>query len=371
MHVRRLAVVWLLVLLVSGCGRSPAPVAKPESSQNADTLTKPVQLLPSQKQYLVIEAVGTSESGEVLALPGRVAFRSQANSVVGATVAGRVVAQLVRAGERVQAGAPVLTIESADASSTRIAVDQAATRLASAESLHRRVSEMVEKGVGLESERHEAEARLKEARAEHERARQAAALIGAGRGSLVTVRAPVNGVVMSIRVAVGATVAPGGEPLLELGDPSQLQLVAQVSESDMRRIAVGQEADAEFPALAARIGARVESISPRIDPESRRAQVYLTLAKRIDGLQAGMLAQVALRVSNDSTISLPVSAVLVKDGKRRVVYVENPDGAFAVRDVEIGRNRDGRVVVLKGLTAGEKVVVRGALLLDAQAELML
>jgi cobalt-zinc-cadmium efflux system membrane fusion protein len=232
---------------------------------------------------------------------------------------------------------------------------------------------MVEKGVGLESEKQEAESRLKEARAEQERARQAVALIGAGQGNRVTVRAPTNGVVMSIRVAVGATVAPGGEPLLELGDPSMLQVVAQVSESDARRLAVGQQAEVELPALAAKVNARVESLGPRVDPESRRAQAYLALAKRVDGMQAGMLAQITVRVGNerDSEILLPVSAVLIKDGKRRVVYVEKSDGKFEVRDVETGRNRDGRVVILKGINAGDRVVVRGALLLDTQAEQML
>ena len=219
----------------------------------------------------------------------------------------------------------------------------------------------------------EADARVKEARAENERARQAVALIGAGQGNRVTVRAPANGVVLSIRVAVGTTVVPGGEPLLELGDPSMLQVMALVPESDAQRLTVGQPAEVELPALSAKVDARVESLSPRLDPESRRAQVYLSFAKHINGLQAGMLAQVAVRVrhAGDSEISLPVSAVLIKDGKRRVVYVEKTDGQYAVRDVETGRNRDGRVVILKGVAAGDRVVVRGALLLDTQAEQML
>ena len=84
-----------------------------------------------------------------------------------------------------------------------------------------------------------------------------------------------------------------------------------------------------------------------------------------------MLAQVALDAGRDAAIIVPVSAVLIKDGKRRVVYVEDGGGNFAVRDVVLGRNRDGRVAVLKGLNPGERVVVRGALLLDTQAELLL
>ena len=100
-------------------------------------------------------------------------------------------------------------------------------------------------------------------------------------------------------------------------------------------------------------------------------QVYLGPMKRVEGLQAGMLAQVALTAGSDAAIVVPVSAVLIKDGKRRVVYIEQPEGNFAARDVVLGRNHEGRVAILKGLNPGDRVVVRGALLLDTQAELLL
>jgi len=360
----------LCVSLVS-CGKNAEHNAPAAKSAAPHASAKSATLSAAQKQFLTIEAVGAAPGGEALVLPGRVTFRPQAQSAIGATVAGRVVSQLARVGEVVKAGAPLIVIESVDASAARGALDVAATRLAAAETVYRRNVEMVDKGVGLELEKHEAEARLKEARAEHERARHAVTLIGAGQGNRVTVRAPTNGVVMAIRVAVGATVAPGGEPLLELGDPSQLQVVAQVTESDARRLRVGQAAEVELPSLALKESARVESLGQRVDAESRRAQAYLTLARRVDGLQAGMLAHITVRVGNDSEIALPVSAVLIKNGKQRVVYVEKPDGAFEAREVEIGRNRDGLVVILKGVAAGERVVMRGALLLDTQAEQML
>lgn len=364
-----MAVVCAVVL--AGCGERVTPEVKANAESKPGGSEKGIPVTTAQKQFLTIEPVGGSQTADVLSIPGRATFRPQAQSAVGATVAGRVIMLHVRAGEVVKAGAPVLTIESADASATRATLDLAGARLAAAEVFLRRNVEMVEKGVGLEHERQEAELRLKEARTEFERARQAAGLIGADKSGRVTVKAPRNGVVVAIRVVAGATVAPGGEPLLELGDPSQLQIVAQVAESDLNRIAIGQQAEVEIPGLHARVAAKVEAISPRVEAESRRMQVYLTLAKRVDGLQAGMLAQVVLRTGTDSAISLPVTAVLVKDGKRRVVYVEKPDGAFEARDVETGRNRDGQVVILKGLAAGEKVVVRGALLLDTQADLLL
>lgn len=360
-----------LSTLEAGCNKEPAADAAPASKTSPGAGAPSARITDAQKQFITIEAVAASRTVDVLALPGRVTFRPQAQSAVGATAAGRVVAVLVQAGQVVKAGTPLLTIESADAGAARATLDQAVTRLGSAESVFRRQVEMVEKGVGLEFERQEAEARLKEARAEHERARSAADLIGTGKGIRFTVRAPADGVVMAIRTAVGAGIAPGGEALLELGDPTRLQVVAQVPESDLRRVVVGQEAEVELPALATRVMARVENFNPRVDLESRRIQVYLALAKRPDGLRAGMMAQIALRVGAEQGIAVPVEAVLIQDGKRRVVYVARTDGTFEARDVQTGRNRDGRVVILQGLNAGEKVVVRGALLLDTQAEQLL
>jgi len=366
-----IAAVAGLLLGVAACGRKEASPSSVQSKSAPKASPLAVEVPAAQKQFLAIEAAGAAQDGEALVLPGRVVFRAQAQSAVGAAMPGRVAAVLVRPGELVKAGTPLLAIDSADAAGARAALDQATTRLASAENVFKRQVEMVEKGVGLEIDRQEAEARLKEARAEHARARHAVGLIGSGQGNRLTVRAPLDGVVMAIRVAVGASVAPGGEALLELGDPDRLQVVAQVPEGELRRVAVGQDAEIELPALAARVAAKVESFSPKVDPESRRTQLYLALARKTEGLRAGMLAQVNLRVTGEAGLSVPVAAVLIKDGKRRVVYVEKPDGKFEAREVQTGRNRDGRVVILQGLVPGEKIVVRGALLLDTQAEQLL
>jgi cobalt-zinc-cadmium efflux system membrane fusion protein len=373
MHPSTVAVALLALplALLSGCGKEGAPAEAAKPGPAAEAPAKAVAVRPAQKQFLTIEAVGGGEAADVLALPGRVAFRPQAQSAVGATTAGRVAAVMVRPGEVVKAGAPLFAIDSADAAAARAALDQAATRVATAESVYRRNVEMTERGVGLQVERQEAESRLKEARAEHERARSTVNLIGGGQGSRVTVKAPADGVVIAVRVAVGATVAPGGEALLELGDPSRLQVVAQVLESDLRRVAAGQEAEVELPALATRVPARVESFNPRVDADSRRTDVYLAFAKPVEGVRPGMLAQVGLRVGGGARVAVPVSAVLIKDGKRRVVYVERPDGTFEAREVKTGTNRDGRVAILEGLAPGDRVVVRGALLLDTQAEQLL
>ncbi len=370
---RSFALLIVVLTATLGACSSEAPTSATPAEGNAakSGANKSLQLRAEQKKFLTIEVIGTTDGADVVALPGRVSFRPQAQSAVGAPVTGRIAAQLVRAGETVKAGTPLLVIESAEAAAMRAALDQAQTRLTTAEQAYRRHVEMVDKGVGLEMERQEAEARLKDAKAEQERARQSVLLIGAGNGSRVTLHAPASGVVIAIHTAVGASVAPGGEALVEIGNPQLLQLVADVTESDLRRIAVGQDAEFEIPALNAKGRAKISGINPQVDLESRRVQIYLNPEKSIAGMQAGMLAQLALRVSKEAVLTVPVTAVVIRNGTRRMVYVEKEDGSYEARDVQIGNNRDGQVIILKGINPGDRVVTKGALLLDTQAELLL
>jgi len=74
--------------------------------------------------------------------------------------------------------------------------------------------------------------------------------------------------------------------------------------------------------------------------------------------------------SAEGELWLPVTAVLLKDGSRRIVYVEEK-GRFVAREIEVGDERAGRVRVLKGVKAGERIVMKGALLVDREAEQLL
>jgi multidrug efflux pump subunit AcrA (membrane-fusion protein) len=66
-----------------------------------------------------------------------------------------------------------------------------------------------------------------------------------------------------------------------------------------------------------------------------------------------------------------VTAVLLKEGGKRIVYVESEPGRFLPREVEVTDERGGKVRVLKGLQPGERAVMRGALLVDREAEQLL
>jgi cobalt-zinc-cadmium efflux system membrane fusion protein len=115
---------------------------------------------------------------------------------------------------------------------------------------------------------------------------------------------------------------------------------------------------------------RVDGLGSRIDPETRRLPIYVALKGDLSGLSPGMYAE--LRFANRvDGVTVPVTAVLIKDGKRRVVYVQRADGRFESRDVRVGAVSGGRVPILEGLQSGERIVIKGGLLLDTAAEQLL
>lgn len=353
------------VVLLTACS--------PNAPTNRETGAKSegVSIQEASLKYLEIESVGSSKAALGDILPGRVAFRPQAMAAIGTPMAGRVLSIDVRPGEVVKAGASLITLQSADVAAARSALAQAEARAAAAEDLLRRQNEMVKKGVGLEVERFGAETAAREARAELDRAGRAVALIGGGSGDRFILRAPASGVVLAIRANVGAVVSPGGDALIDVGDPSKLWVVADIPESEVGGIASGRLADVRVPGADARFEAVVDGVGQVVDGEQRRLPIYLALKGEVRKLSPGMLAEVRLNASGDIGLSLPSTAVLIKDGSRRVVYVQRPDGKFEARVVRTGVSREGRVTIQEGLQSGEKVVVRGALLLDSEAEQLL
>jgi cobalt-zinc-cadmium efflux system membrane fusion protein len=177
---------------------------------------------------------------------------------------------------------------------------------------------------------------------------------------------------VTVKATVGGTVQPGGDPLVEVGDPKALWVVADVPEGEADLVGKATRAEVAIAALNLKLAGRVAGIAPKSDAETRRTPFYVDLEKRPEDLRAGLLTQVTLfGTSGDTQLTLPVTAVLLKEGGRRIVYVEEPSGRFIARTIEVGDERGGRVRVLNGLEPGERVVMRGALLVDREAEQLL
>lgn len=184
----------------------------------------------------------------------------------------------------------------------------------------------------------------------------------------VTLRSPVNGVVIEKPVLAGQRIM-AGEPAYKIADLSTVWLEGEVFEQDLPAVRLGQEVTAEFQALPGedRTG-RITYIYPTLDPETRTARVRVALANPGLRLKPGMYATFRFDAPTPPVTSVPRSAVL-SSGKRDLVFVRQADGALAPREVVLGVATDDRVQILKGVAPGETVVASATFLVDAESNL--
>ena len=363
-----LAVIAAMLLAACGGSAAPPPVPVPVASPSAPG---ELRLPAASLRMLQIETVAEQRDTQTVWAPARIAFRDDRVGAVGAPAAGRIVQVHANIGDRVSAGQPLATLASPDALRQRAEAGNAevARGLAVGEAQRQRL--MVERGIGIEMERAAAEARLREATQELARARGTVGLLGSGVGDRIVLRAPRAGVVAARRATVGAAVDGGGEPLFLIGDPAAVWVVAEVFESDLAGLREGAEARVETSSLAQPIRGRIQRIGTALDEETRRAPVYVTLDDAPPTMRPGMLAKVGLEAAAPTGLVIPLSAVLIKDERRSIVYVQHGETVFHARDVQLGQPMRGFIPVLGGLAVGDRIVVRGGLLLDSAASQLL
>jgi cobalt-zinc-cadmium efflux system membrane fusion protein len=324
------------------------------------------------RTYVATQAVAYEASASVVRAPARIAFRDGAVSQINMPVPGRVTAVHVNTGDRVKAGDALITLSSPEAAAARAALAAATAEHDAATKEVARQDQMASSGVGIESERVSAQAKARQSDAELARAQTTAGILGGGGGSTVVLRAPIDGTVITRRATVGSVAESGGEPLIEIGNPSSLWVVADVFERDLVQVHAGAEVDVDVSTDAKPIHGRVASVGSALTGSSRTAPVYIALDDEAhDSIRAGMFARATIKAPAGQSIVLPAEAVLVKNGKRYIVYVKQGADHFVPREVAVGRSVDGRVQVLTGLSPGDQVVIKGALLIDGAAEQLL
>ncbi|HEX2814423.1 MAG TPA: efflux RND transporter periplasmic adaptor subunit [Sphingopyxis sp.] len=187
-------------------------------------------------------------------------------------------------------------------------------------------------------------------------------------GGTVTVRAPIGGVVQTLGARAGVTLAEG-QTLAEISGLGTVWLNAALPEAQAGTVQVGQRANAKLTAFPGEsFGGRVVAILPTAAADSRTLTVRIELANRGGRLRPGMFASVALGGDAKPALLVPSEAV-IRTGTRTIVMLEMGDGRYHPAEVETGREGGGKTEILRGLAAGEKVVVSGQFLLDSEASL--
>ena len=184
-----------------------------------------------------------------------------------------------------------------------------------------------------------------------------------------TVVAPSGGLLVELMVRQGMTVAPGMS-LARINGLGTVWMEVAVPEAQAASVQHGQSAQLRFAAFPGEVfKASVAAILPEASRDTRTLRLRLEIPNPGQRLKAGMFAQVGLSGRQQDALVVPAEAV-IRTGKRALAYVVDAPGRFRPVELELGAELGDKLVVLRGLEAGQQIVASAQFLIDSEASLM-
>jgi RND family efflux transporter MFP subunit len=187
----------------------------------------------------------------------------------------------------------------------------------------------------------------------------------------IEIDSPVKGVVTERNAFATAYVQPGTK-LYTIADLSTVWVYAQVFQSDIGRIKIGDPATVTTDAWPGHsFPGRVTFIQPQVDEATRTVKVRLEIPNPTTArtqLSPGMFVNVNLDAPLGWQLTIPASGIF-QSGARQIAFVDRGGGYFEPREVETGDRAVDDLVVLKGLNAGERIVTSANFLIDSESQL--
>ncbi|WP_117191678.1 efflux RND transporter periplasmic adaptor subunit [Rhizobium terrae] len=176
------------------------------------------------------------------------------------------------------------------------------------------------------------------------------------------VKTPIAGVVSARTAKVGAIATGQGSPLFTIIKDSAIELVADLSETDIQKIKAGQRAIVTIAGGRTKIEGKVRLVSPTVDATTRLGSVHIVIDDK-SGARSGMYASAEIVIAEANALALPLSAVTTGRSGSTARKVE--DNVVKQVKIETGIQDGGFIQVVSGLTAGDIVVAKaGAFVRD-------
>jgi multidrug efflux pump subunit AcrA (membrane-fusion protein) len=182
------------------------------------------------------------------------------------------------------------------------------------------------------------------------------------------IRSPIDGVVTDRPLFAGETAAAGA-PLVTVMDMSSLLAKTHLAQSVAQRMKVGDVASVGVPGLAQPVSAKVDLISPALDPGSTTVEIWLRIDNRSGVLKVGTPVKVSIAGRTAAqALKIPASSILTAEGGSKSVMIVGADGAAHKKAITIGIADAEEVQVNDGLAPGDLVITGGAYGLDDGAK---
>ncbi|MBL8229796.1 MAG: efflux RND transporter periplasmic adaptor subunit [Bryobacterales bacterium] len=183
----------------------------------------------------------------------------------------------------------------------------------------------------------------------------------------VTLYSPISGYVMERKAFPKQRITPDSD-LYTVVDLSRLWIMAEVFENEASMVRIGMPARISVTYGGRTLNGRVSHIQPQVDPETRTVKLRLEADNSAGALKPDMFVDVDFQIGLGQRLTVPSEAVL-DSGLRKTVFVDRGNGYLEPRTVVTGEHASGRVEIVSGLKAGERIVTSGNFLIDSESQL--
>jgi len=322
-----------------------------------------------QLAYLSIEPVKAVAPPVMEPLAARITFDEDHTVRVFSPVAGRTQQIVAQPGQPVHAGDVLAWLLAPDYDTALADLHKAQADHDSKQAAYVRAQHLHEAGVIATRDLEAAQADARSAQAELERANARVHGLGSvGKDGRFALRAPIAGVVAERHLNPGQELRPdAADPAFTITDPTHLDVVADVADSDVNKLHVGQAVRIEFDGQSGSdLSGQIAAVGVSMDPNTRRVPVRAHLKSPPATARPEMFVRMApLADTPEPAMAVPNSAI-VTTGLQSFVFIERAPGLLVKTQVDFARRGRDLSYVSQGLTTGEKVVTRGAILLDSE-----
>ena len=370
-----MAVAASAAVLLPGCSQQGATAPPPSSPPGSTAIASNVTLTATQRQRVHLETTKVGPFHRTIETTGNVGFDNDRATTVLAPISGPAVRLSVSLGADVKAGDTLAVVDSPDFAAAvsgyrkGVATAGNARRVADLDeqlfkndAIARRDMEQAQTdAINAEADRDAALTQL------HSLGVDDQTITNIQHGQPVTnawgtIRAPVNGTVVEKLITPGQLLQAGTTPCFTVADLSQMWVMANIFESDLAAVQVGDAAEIITAAATNSFPGKIDNISAIIDPNTRAIGVRVVAANPGGVLKKLMYVRVLIHSSREENgILAPVSAVLRDSENLPFVYVARTDGSFERRGLTLGSRVGDRYVITSGLQAGDQIVVEGGL----------
>jgi membrane fusion protein, heavy metal efflux system len=369
---------WSLValLVLAGChsndnaNRMTSYSSKASPSATAQLFTIPAD----QMSHVQVVTVEPGTMSRTLRLTGTVAYNAFNTTPVITQVGGPVSRILVVPGDHVKTNQPMLDVSSPDYAQLLNGYLKAADSYRLADKLYTRAQDLYAHHAIAQQDLEQAESTRTQAQADLNAAEQGMRIVGiknpgdlakAPSSAQIPVLAPITGEVVDRQVALGQVVQAGQTQAFTISDLRTVWVLANVYQADLEFVKSGEDVVVQTDAYPDSFHGKISYVSPALDPSTRTLQARIVVDNPGEKLKRDMYCTVTVTAGVlKNALALPNAAILRDDNNQPFVYAMTADNQFGRRDVTLGEMQGDKTQIVKGISAGDRIVGNGSLFLN-------